>query len=99
MTKEQYLEMCTLMGTEPKDSEMPVEFEDLNEDVQAYLGIYNMLQDSWDTVNGIYIGKNLSNIKDFIDIMEVEYPKSFIQIINMLDQVRREIINTKKPAS
>jgi len=43
MTKEQYLEMCEMLGTEPVDAEIPVDFTDFPELVQQILNIYNVL--------------------------------------------------------
>ena len=98
MTKDQYFEMCEMMKTEPIESEIPVEFEDLNEDIQYTIGVYNMLQDNWDTMNGTYLGKNLAGLTDIFRIMEVDDYRTCFYIIGILDKVRGEIINTKKPA-
>lgn len=98
MTREQYFEMCNMVGNEPKEDEIPVEFEDLNEDVQYTITVYNMLQDNYDTMNGIYLGKSMAGISDIFNMMGVEDPKSCFFIIGVIDRVRSEIINTKKPA-
>lgn len=98
MTKDQYFEMCEMMKSEPIESEIPVEFEDLNEDIQYTIGVYNMLQDNWDTMNGTYLGKNLAGLTDIFRIMEVDDYRTCFYIIGILDKVRGEIINTKKPA-
>lgn len=98
MTKDQYFEMCEMMKSEPIESEIPVEFEDLNEDIQYTIGVYNMLQDNWDTMNGTYLGKNLAGLTDIFRIMEVDDYRTCFYIIGILDKVRAEIINTKKPA-
>ena len=39
MTREQYLEMCEMLGNEPVESEIPIEFEDLALEVQDALRI------------------------------------------------------------
>lgn len=98
MTKEKYFEMCELMKTDPVDSEIPTEFEDLNEDIQYAIGVYNMLQDNWDTMNGNYLGKNMVGLTDIFRIMEVDDYRTCFYIISILDKIRGEIINTKKPA-
>lgn len=90
--------MCDLMGTEPIDSEIPIDFDDLPEEVQEAIYVYNMLQDNYDTMNGYYLGKNLSGLKDVFDIAEVEDRKTVFSIIQIIDGVRSKIINTKKPA-
>lgn len=98
MTKEQYFEMCAMVGNEPKEEEIPIEFEDLNEDIQYTISVYNMLQDNWDTMNGVYLGKSMAGISDIFNIMGIEDAKSCFFIIGVIDKVRSEIINTKKPA-
>ncbi len=98
MTKDQYFEMCQMLNSEPKEEEIPVEFEDLNSDVQYAITVYNMLQDNWDTMNGNYLGKNMVGLTDIFRIMEVDDYRTCFYIIGILDRVRGEIINTKKPA-
>lgn len=96
MTKDQYFEMCQMLNSEPKEEEIPVEFEDLNSDVQYAITVYNMLQDNWDNMAGTYLGKNMSGILDIFTIMGVEDSKACFFIIGILDRVRSEIINSKK---
>lgn len=90
--------MCQLLGTEPKDEEIPVEFDDLPNEVQEAIVVYNMLQDNWDTMNGLYLGKVLTGIGDIFDIAEIEDRKTCFSIINILDSIRSKMINAKKPA-
>lgn len=96
MTKDQYFEICEMLGNDPNEDEIPVEYEDLHEEVQEAIQIYNMLQDNWDTMNGIYLGKVMTGIMDIFRIMEVEDPKSIFYIITMLDRNKSEIVNKKK---
>jgi hypothetical protein len=97
MTKDRYFEMLEMLNSDPIESEIPVEFEDLYDEVQEAILVYNMLQDNWDSMNGVYLGKVLSGIKDIFDIMEVANAKSCYQIISVLDSHRGKILN-KKPA-
>jgi hypothetical protein len=71
MTKDTYFEMCEVLGTQPLDSEIPVEYDDFPLEVQEAIRIYNNLQDSWDYMGGNYIGKNLTGFKDILSIFEV----------------------------
>lgn len=98
MTKDQYFDMCEMMGSEPVDSEVPIEYEDLPEEVQEGIQAYNMFQDNWDTMNGIYMGKNYYGLKDVLDILGVEDHRSCYYIMNVLDRNRSEILNAKKSA-
>lgn len=98
MTKDQYLDMCEQMGTEPDESEMPVEIEDFYPEVQLLLSIYGILRDEWEYVGGNYLGKNLNGILDLFDVYEVEVEdkRLYLQIIHILDNVRIEEIRQKQ---
>lgn len=98
MTKDQYFEMCEMVGSEPKEEEIPIEFEDLNEDVQEVIGIYNMLRDNWDSMSGVYLGKDFAGIQDILNIMGIEDSKSCFFIIQIIDNTRSIVLNNKKPA-
>jgi hypothetical protein len=98
MTKDAYFEMCEMLGTSPKDEEIPVEYEDLPDEVQEAIVVYNMLQDNWDTMNGGYLGKVVSGINDIFNIAQVEDKQTCFNVIQILDNIRAKIINNKKPA-
>lgn len=99
MTRDKYFEMCEMLQAEPIEEEIPIEFEDLHEEVQEALILYNMLQDNWDTMNGVYLGKVMIGIYDLFELMEIEYPKSCYYIIGVIDRTRGDILNKKnKPA-
>ena len=101
MSKDSYFEMCELMGTEPVESEIPIEFNDLHDEVQEAFIVYNMLQDNWDSMNGVYLGKNFTGIYDIFRIMEIEDTKTCFNILGIIDRQRSSILNTKhkKPTS
>jgi hypothetical protein len=98
MTKDQYFEMCEMLGSEPLDSEIPVEFEDFPFEVQQAFNAYRMLRDEWDTMNGNYLGKSLIGVKDVLEATEIEQSeqKFIIMLIRMIDTVRSDEINNKK---
>lgn len=98
MTKEVYLEMCKTMGNTPIEEEIPIDFEDLIADVQDALNIYSKLRDEWDTMNGIYLGKNFSSLLDILTVYEVaeEDRRVIIDLINIIDIYRSKVLNKKK---
>lgn len=98
MTKEAYFEMCETMGSDPIESEIPVEFEDFPIEVQQAFNAYRMLRDEWDTMNGNYLGKSLIGVKDVLEATEIEQSeqKFIIMLIRMIDAVRSDEINNKK---
>jgi len=101
VTKATYFEICEQMGNEPIESEIPIEFEDLPIELQQALLVYRLLQDQWEGMNGIYLGKSLAGIQDIFEYLEITdlVDKKFIfQLIKTIDGIRSEQINNKKPA-
>ena len=98
MSKDQYFEMCEMLGSDPLESEIPVEFEDFPIEVQQAFNAYRMLRDEWDTMNGNYLGKSLIGVKDVLEATEIEpsEQKFIIMLIRMIDSVRSDEINNKK---
>ena len=98
MTKDSYFELCEALGTEPIESEIPVEFDDFPIEVQQAFNAYRMLRDEWDTMSGNYLGKSLIGIKDVLEATEVDLTehKFIIMLIRIIDSVRSEEINNKK---
>jgi hypothetical protein len=98
MTKDQYFEMCEAMGTEPVESEIPVEFDDFPLEVQQAFNAYKMLRDEWDTMSGSYLGKSLIGVKDILEATEVDVSehKLIIMLVRIIDNVRSDEINNKK---
>ena len=97
MTKDMYYEMCEMMGSDPIDSEIPIEFDDLNLDVQEAFGLYQMLQDQWDGMSGTYTGKNYSGLIDILTLYEVEDQKTSFALIRKIDEYRSKAIAAAKP--
>jgi hypothetical protein len=99
MTRDQYFEMCEMLGNEPLDSEIPVEYDDLPLEVQDALRIYNTLQDNWDYMGGNYIGKNLHGIRDIFEMNDIEKTdhKSIYELILHIDRIRAKQIHDSKP--
>lgn len=98
MTKEHYFQMCSDLGSEPVEEEIPVDFEDLVVEAQQALQIYNNLQDSWDYMNGNYIGKILIGFKDILEIFEVpkEDHRVMYELIMHIDSIRAKSIRDSK---
>lgn len=93
MSKAQYYEMCETLGTEPLDSEIPVELDDLPFEVQSAFEVYRMLKDEWDVVGGNYLGKTLIGITEIFDMVEVprEDRRVLLSIIKNIDHIRQEL--------
>ena len=99
MTKETYYEMCDMLKSEPVDSEIPVEFDDLPLEVQEAFDIYSALQDNWDTMNGNYMGKAYVGVVDIMQMYEVEDTKMMFSLVRLIDTYRMKAIKANKPKS
>lgn len=90
MTKDQYYEMCDMLGTDPKEDEVPVELDDFPSEVQTAFEVYQVLQDHWEGMSGTYMGKHLSGIRDIFDIFEIEHSdrKLILELISLIDRER-----------
>jgi len=104
MTKQAYFDMCEMLGSEPIESEIPVEYDDFPVEVQQAFAVYRMLRDEWDTVGGSYLGKSLIGVKDVLEATEVEpdEQKFIVMLVRMIDEVRSDEINklkNEKPAN
>ncbi len=62
-------------------------------EVQMAFFIYSLLQDTWDGMNGMYMGKNLSGLNTLLDIYEIEDKKTIVFFLTMIDRERMSSIN------
>lgn len=104
MTRDKYLDMCEMLGSQPLESEMPVEFDDFPIELQQAMLVYRMLRDEWEGFNGLYLGKSYLGLTEIFEYSEIEYSdrKLILILIKLIDNVRTEEINKQrqqKPAS
>ena len=67
LTKEQYFEMCEMMGTEPSEEDIPLDRNDLTLDTQLIFSIYDKLPARWEGFSGQYLGKDLGLLNILFD--------------------------------
>lgn len=98
MTRERYFEMCEMLGSEPLEEEIPIEFDDLPSEIQYCLMIYNLLQDCWDYMGGNYIGKSMAEFWKLVEIDQVPDPdrKYYYEVIVHIDSIRAEQIRAQQ---
>lgn len=101
MTKDAYFEMCEALGTEPIDSEIPIDMGDFPQEVQDAFNLYYQLRDNWDTMGGSYLGKDTTSLFNFFDLYETEKPDKLfiISLIQHMDYIRGKMINDKMNAN
>lgn len=79
------MRICEELGEEPDPNKMPLDTADFPADVQVAFFIFGLMEDIWDGMSGMYMGKNWHNIPYFLDLYEVENPKEMIYILKMYE--------------
>jgi len=97
MTKDQYFEMCEMLGTEPVDADIPVDLDDFEQEVQQAFDIYRMLSDNWDFMAGNYLGKDYGIVFDLFKLYQIEQPEQLLllELIRYIDEERSKVIAEK----
>lgn len=72
---------------------MPPALENYPYEVQLAFFIYSLLQDTWDGMSGMYMGKNMSGLGELLDIYEIEDRKTVVFFMKHIDQQRGDAIN------
>ena len=101
MTKESYYEMCEQVGSEPIESEIPVELSDFPDLVQLTLVIYSKLADTYDVGVGKFNGKDYSLVFKFFDLYDIETKDQqifMLDIMQVADSIRMQISAEKVTA-
>lgn len=91
------MSMCEQLGQEPKEEEIPPDMEDLPEEAQVALSIFNSLGDRVFPEIG-YIGKDYTNLLTFIDVYGVEDISFLMEVLSSLDSraIKESSENLKK---
>lgn len=99
MTKASYFEMCEMLGSEPIEDEIPLEFGDFPILVQQVMNVYNYLPDKWDPMGGNYLGKDLAIVFKLFEVFLIDSIESSLslELISYIDNSRRKILNKKEP--
>lgn len=109
MTKESYFEMCEMLGQPVVEEDIPAEAGDLPLEAQEAFEIYGFLPDRWDSMNGVYLGKDFGivfNLFETYQIIDNDTKQLYLRLMSTIDKVRSEIIaqkqkqrENKKPSS
>lgn len=88
--------MCEMLGTEPVESEIPVERGDLASEIQEALHFYDFLPSMWESA--VYIGKDyslLSYLFTLHDTPKIEQ-KFILDIVKIVDNLVSTEISKKQ---
>jgi len=84
MTRDRYLEMMEQLGQEPKEEEIPPDWEDLPDIVFFAVNTYNILGDRVYPEIG-FMGKDYTNLPYFLDVYGITDVEFFLEILHWLD--------------
>jgi hypothetical protein len=84
---DKYLRICEELGQEPDPDKMPLEISDFPLDVQVAFFIFGFLEDVWEGMSGIYLGKNWRNIEYLFNLYKVEEPKTVLYIMKLYEGI------------
>jgi len=84
MTRDRYFTMMEQLGQEPKDNEIPPDWEDMPEIVIHAVNTYNMLGDRVFPEIG-FTGKDYTNLPYYIDLYGVTDMEFFLELLSWLD--------------
>lgn len=84
MTRDRYFEMMEQLEQEPKEEEIPPDFEDLPEIFSYAVKAFNVLGDNIVADIG-YLGKDYTNLQYLMEVWEIEDKEYFLEILSWLD--------------
>jgi len=79
--------MCEMLGTEASEDQLPMELEDLLRETRVALKIHSSLKDTWEGMNGVYLGKSLQGLDTLFSIYRVDTASYKIYVLNMINYV------------
>ena len=101
MSKDNYFEMCELLGNEIIESEIPVEISDFPTEIQTCFNIYGLLSDVWEPMSGSYLGKDFGPIFEYFKLYSIVEAEQLyvVSVIKNIDRIRASMIASKQKAS
>lgn len=98
MTREQYFDMCEMLGSEPVEEEIPVELTDLSLEAQQAMELASFLPDRIDGFSGMYLGKDMGGLGDLFEVLSISdryHVLLFLRVI-VQDAINRSAEKLKK---
>ena len=85
MTRERYFKMCEQLGQEPIEDEIPLELNDFPPIVISALQTFRALGSRVYPDIG-YMGKDYTNLPQYIEVHGIEDTELFLEILTDLDE-------------
>lgn len=89
--------MCKSLGTKPDPEQTPPEFDDFTEDFQLCFTILNYMSEKWDSMAGVYMGRDFTELPYLLELFEVEecIKLEYLGIMKYINQETMQITNSK----
>ena len=84
MTRDKYFTMMEQLGQEPKEHEIPPDWQDFPDEVIHAINVYGLLGDRIFPEVG-FTGKDYTNLPIYLESYEVKDKEFFLEILNILD--------------
>lgn len=89
------------MGTDPVEEDMPIDYDDLPDEVQNALMLHSFLPSRIAEFSGTYLGKdygNLSFLFNMHEVTEKSWQLFYFRVMLMTDTIQMKIIEKKREA-
>lgn len=96
LSSEQYLQMCEMMGWEPKEEDMPADMSSLSMNAQYAVLLLEALPDLWEGTNGVWLGKDYSGLVAVMDIYEIEDRRSVFELLKVAERELADFYEQKR---
>lgn len=89
--------MCKSLGNKPDPEQTPPEFDDFSEDFQLCFTMLNYMSERWDSMAGVYLGRDFSELPYLYELFDVEecIKLDYLGIMKHINQETMQITNTK----
>lgn len=77
--------MCEQMGWEPKEDDVPVELHTLPLECQHAIILLQALPDNWNSMSGVWLGKDYSGLLAIMDIYGIEDRREVFELLQVAE--------------
>lgn len=90
---DKYLLICEKLGQEPDPNRMPPSLSEAPEEIQVAFFIYSALPDRYDSMAGVYQGKDLAPLESLYKIYDVTNQEVVTTFLLKIQQVHSAQLN------
>ena len=83
------------LGKKPDPEKAPLEIQDFPPEVQYAFLIHSLMSDTWDGMNGVYMGKDWAALGILLDIFKIDNKQQTVHFIKYIEHFNTQQINDK----